>query len=213
MKRKVFLALICALLFGAFTVYAAEPLYGLYNGYTKVKVTVNDKEVKFSNLDTPGFIIDGKTVLPVRELAESLKSYLHWDESTSTVELVRPNVNMMVASSVSLSKDGKSYYISAPFGVVNEGSSYSFDIFAQVDTLPMGTSYFKMVIEDPKGSVVKSFPEETFTSDSKADSFSYSRQAKSFSFDLTGIYKVKFYFKADKNGEYASIAEKAIYAK
>jgi hypothetical protein len=208
MKRKIMVSLLGLMAIFAITVYAAEPLHGLYNGYQKVQVLVNGKELQGK---TPGFIIDGKTVLPLRETAEALTSYLRWDESTATAELIRPNVHMMIASRIS-TYDGENFSIQAPFGKVKKGSKLTFDVFSQVDGLLPEEIQFKIAIFDPTGEKAHSAPENTFKASNTNKGFSYPERVENFTFKLSGPYKVKFFFKPKDSEEYMVISEKTIYS-
>jgi hypothetical protein len=209
MKRKIMVSLVVLMVMGAITVYAAEPLYGWYNGYQKVKVAVNGEELR--GLNTPGFIIDGKTVLPVRETAEALTSYVRWNDSTATVELIRPNVHMMVASRIS-TYDGENFSIQAPFGQVSKGKKLTFDVFSQVDGLLPEEIYFKIAIFDPTGEQVYSSSENNFKASYTNKGFSYPERVENFTFKQSGPYKVKFFFKPKGSQEYMIISEKTIYS-
>jgi hypothetical protein len=207
MKHKILIALSVLMVVGAFTVYASESLYGTYSGYKKVKVVVNDAELRVR--DTPGFIINGNTVLPLRETAEVLNAYVKWDEKTMTVDLVRPNVHMMVASRLS-TLDGENVSIQAPFGKVKKGSKLTFGVYSQVDSLPKGDIQFKIAIYDPTGTEVFSSDEQKYQASADNSMFYYPIRVDSFTFRASGNYKVKFLFKMADSKEYTSIAEKVI---
>lgn len=82
--RKLWVALVAlaALLVGG-VASAATPLF---RGFRTVRVVLEGKEIQ---ADVPGVILEGRTVLPVRALAEALGLKVSWDEATSTVTLER----------------------------------------------------------------------------------------------------------------------------
>jgi hypothetical protein len=208
MKRKIAIPLALMLLVGAFSVYAAEPIYGLYNGFQKVKLMINGEELR--GLSTPAFIIEGKTVLPVRETADALSAYTRWNDSTATVELIRPNVHLMIATKID--KSGESYTIQAPFGRVKKGQKLTFDVFSQVDGVMPEDVQFKIAIYDPNGEEVYSSIQNTFKGSSSNQAFWYPERVENMTFKQAGTYKVKFLLKPEGTKDYLPISEKTIYS-
>lgn len=49
-----------------------------------IKITVNGKEI---NSDIPPQIINGRTMVPIRFVAEALQANVEWDENTKTVKI------------------------------------------------------------------------------------------------------------------------------
>ncbi len=193
MKLKKF-ALLASVLFllSTATVFA-DDVYGWYKG-KKVKVYVNNIE-----LMEPGLSIDGKTMVPLRDVAEPLQAMVSWDDATQTARIYKPNVHMFVFEVV---KDK----ITQSFGKVLKGK-YNFIIFTQVDSLYSKAESVKFVIEDPSGTAV--------TVDEKSievqkDNFWYSTPSITFDFKQTGKYTVKMYMKLEKTENYALVSEKAI---
>lgn len=207
MKRKILIAVTVLMVIGAFTVYASESLYGTYSGYKKVKVVVNDAELRIR--ETPGFIINGNTVLPLREIAEALNAYVKWNDETATVDIIRPNVHMMVASRLS-TLDGENVSIQAPFGKVKKGSKLTFAIYSQVDSIPKGDIQFKIAIHDPAGKEVFSSEQKEYSASASENMFYYPVRVDNFTFKSSGDYKIKFLFKTAEGKEYTSIAEKIL---
>lgn len=82
MRRVLALAVALAFLAGAGTAWAT--IHGTYQGYPVVKVVVNGKELQ---PDVPAIIMDGRTLLPVRAVAEALGAKVEWDQHTYTAKL------------------------------------------------------------------------------------------------------------------------------
>lgn len=57
----------------------------LYHSYPIVNLVVNGEAVVPA--DVPAFQIDGRTVVPIRVVAEALKANVTWDEETRTVTI------------------------------------------------------------------------------------------------------------------------------
>ncbi|BDG59322.1 copper amine oxidase N-terminal domain-containing protein [Caldinitratiruptor microaerophilus] len=83
-NRRLWAALVAlvAVLVGG-VASAATPLF---RGFRTVRVVLEGREIQ---ADVPGVILEGRTVLPVRALAEALGLKVSWDEATSTVVLER----------------------------------------------------------------------------------------------------------------------------
>ncbi len=93
MKKFLILALISILM--ASTVVSAETS-SKYKGFDTVTVKVNDNTL---NPDVPAIIMDGRTLLPLRKVAEAMNSIIEWDASTKTASVVKPQVNIMFTES------------------------------------------------------------------------------------------------------------------
>lgn len=78
-KKIVSLALSVSLLMTAATAYA---LHQNYRGFPIVNVIVNENPIK---MDVPAIVMDGRTLLPLRAVAEALGATVHWDQELSTV--------------------------------------------------------------------------------------------------------------------------------
>lgn len=83
-RRKLWIALVgvVVLLVGE-VASAAVPLF---RGLETVRVVLDGREIQ---TDVPGVILEGRTVLPVRALAEALGLKVSWDGATRTVSLER----------------------------------------------------------------------------------------------------------------------------
>lgn len=87
-KRALILILI-----GVLTIFTlgftevAKPLY--YKIYPLVNIMVNQKEILPAEGDVPAFQIDGRTMVPIRLVAEALKADVKWDEGTRTVIITK----------------------------------------------------------------------------------------------------------------------------
>jgi len=96
------------ILIGVLTVFTLgftgtiKPLY--YKIYPVVNIMVNQKEVLPAEGDVPAFQIDGRTMVPIRLVAEALKADVKWDESTRTVIITKEEYTPPVAP-IELKKD------------------------------------------------------------------------------------------------------------
>lgn len=196
-KRLVVLTLLFTVL-GAGIVYAGSP-WGDYQGFTKVKVTVNNNEAAIG--EVPGFVIAGRAVLPLRDLTDSLQALVKWDETNKTAEIYKPNVHMFVAGEVS-----KEDVIKKPFGKVKRGDKMNFVVLAQVDNLKTSISTFRIEIIHPDGTVLRT--SDPISADN--DSFWYNWPVTGVTFDAYGEYKVRFLMKLEEKDNYTIVSEKVI---
>jgi hypothetical protein len=197
-KRLALLTLALCMVAGGAAV--ADSRWGNYAGYSKIRVNVNGSTLNSDGV--PAFMINGSTVLPLRQVAESFNAIVKWDSGNQTANIYKPNVNMFVAQEVS----GKDYStIKKPFGKVGSGSTMTFDVFVQVDNLLTDVNGFKVSILDPYGNVVDSRSESISGS---PDNFWFATPFTKVKFTESGNYTVRFDFEVD--GSYTTVAEKLI---
>lgn len=196
MKR---IALLAVLIFTIGTVTAfGESLWGSYEGFSKARIMVNDEEMKEG--DVPAIIVNGRTMLPLRQVSEYLQATVKWDQSTFTANIYKPNVHMFVSLDVD-----KDYSIKKPFGKVARGETRNFVVSTQVDQLKADARGFQITVVAPNGEMAH----EPVTAELEAntDSFWYTWPFK-VHFSQRGDYTVEFSLLVD--GEYTVISEKTI---
>lgn len=54
--------------------------------YNNIKLSINNKDIKFADGEEP-FIVNGRTFLPAKYVAEGLGATIKWNETTNTVEV------------------------------------------------------------------------------------------------------------------------------
>jgi len=188
-------------LFGA-TGAMASSLLGEYEGFSKIKVTVNDVEKKFADNETPAFLVKGNAMFPVKVLSDSLQSLVRWDNASKTASVYKPNVHMFVAEKVN-----DDYSVKSPFGRVPKGKKIDFAVFAQVDSLKTPFHSFKISIETPSGKQAAE-PHEKIVNGQK-ENFWYPWPF-SVSFSEAGDYVIKFSIKLDEGSDYTVVSQKVI---
>lgn len=203
MKIKRVALLSLALFMVAGTAAYAGSRWGTYEGYSKVQVKINDNTMSTGN--APAFVIKGSTMLPLRETAESLNAIVKWDGANQTADIYKPNVNIMVAQDLGFKRSTVDS-VSKPFFKVAQGSSNSFSVFVQVDSLETSVDGFKTTILDPQGNVVS----EDTRSESTPVTQNYLWYTSLFDvkFSESGSYTVRFSFKV--NGDFVTVGEKTI---
>lgn len=88
-------------------------------------IEVNGERVQVE--DVPAFIVNGRTVLPFRQVAEMLNSYVEWDGGRRIVSVTKPIVNMAIIQERRSSID-----VNPSFRT----GTHSFNVAAQISRVP-----------------------------------------------------------------------------
>lgn len=153
----------------------------------KIRVWSNGKEISDG-----GYLIDGKTYIPAREAG----GIVSWDGS-GKVTILKPNVQIVLFKGDTV------------FGNVNVGK-LKFKVLSQVDSLTDDISSVKVAITDPSGNI-KDIDSRDMEGTKKED-FWFSSSEITYDFKDSGKYRVGFYIKVSKNGDYVLVSEKVITA-
>lgn len=200
--QRIFALMLVFFILSTATVVASS-IWGNYEGFSIARLVVNDKTEEFSDSDVPPLIINGKTVLPLRSLTQSLQALVKWDNTNKTVSLYKPNVHMFFTTEV---RKDSSF---VPFGVVEKGKKADMIIvFAQVDNLKTNINSVQVSIISPSGNsvvdpVVKDITEVK-------ESFWLKVPLYNVSFDESGNYLVRFAMRQEGSSEYNVVSEKQI---
>lgn len=182
MKKKVAVAVLLLSVWGGSMIFATSAA-------NKVQVIFNGTE-----LSEDGTLLEGKTYLPLRQLANAFSSLIEWDNNKKAAIIYKPNVHMFV------------YQGNKPFGVVDRGS-YKFNVFSQIDNLTTNIAGVKVSIFDPKG---KERVIQTETVNQKKDNFWFRTEEIDYRFDMSGKYTIKFFMKISSNDDWSVVSEKVI---
>lgn len=85
--KKLAAVLLAALVVVAGASVAFASVRGTYKGLPVVGVVVNGREL---NPDVPAVVMEGRTLLPVRAVAEALGAKVEWDQGTYTARVTLP---------------------------------------------------------------------------------------------------------------------------
>lgn len=127
MKSKWMFAVAALLVSGIILIGSkAEANPNLFLGqFPMANIEVNGEVVPEE--DVPAFIVNGRTVLPFRQMAEMLNSYVDWDGSRMTVIVKKPIVNMAIIQERRSSID-----VNPSF----KTGTHSFNVAAQISRVP-----------------------------------------------------------------------------
>lgn len=156
----------------------------------KVRVMINGSEQ-----DEGGVLLDGKTYLPLRQIAEAVGAIVQWDDNNKRAIIYKPNVHMFT------------YKGNTPFGAVDKGFQGKIKVFAQIDNLKTEVSAVKVAIEDPYG---KERSIQSKDVPKSSDTFWFVTEEFDYKFDSTGDYKVRFYMRLAGSDEWVAVSEKFI---
>ncbi len=176
---------------GAVTV-AANDSFEWYKGKS-VKVVVNGKELR-----SPGLLINGRTMLPLREIADTLQAIVQWNGTTQTVNIHKPNVH------ISLVQMGRNNSF-IPFGQVFHRSKLDFYVFTQVDSLSTKVHSFKITVVDPNQKTIYEY--NKVLNENKENMW-IGTDNISVVFEELGRYTVKVFMKVDERDDFSLVSEK-----
>ena len=157
------------------------------------RVIVNGIELKDS-----GIMDDGKSYIPLRQLATQLQALVVWDDNAKKVVVTKPNVHMFL------------FQDKTPFGGVDAGKKVTFSVFAQVDNLTTDIQSFKISIKDPSGK------ETLIQQDSlpgRKDNFWFRTNDFKYEFDTSGTYTIRFSMRLSASDDWSVVSEKNIISK
>ncbi|MHA6484647.1 stalk domain-containing protein [Paenibacillus sp. strain BS8-2] len=157
----------------------------------KVRVIING-----TDQDDGGVLIDGKTYLPLRQVAEAIGAVVRWDDYNKRAVIYKPNVHMFLYNDKN-----------STFGGVDKGYQGKIKVFSQIDNVKAELSAVKVTIEDPYGK------ERFIQSESIKkynDSFWFVTDPFDYKFDATGKYKVRFYIQLSGTDDWVAVSEKLI---
>ncbi|MCU6709009.1 copper amine oxidase N-terminal domain-containing protein [Paenibacillus sp. J5C_2022] len=188
--RKVAIWLVLLTLWGG-TMLAAEA--------ASQKVTVFVNGIKQGE---GGVLMDGKTYLPLRQLATAMNAIVEWDGERNEASLHKPNVHMFVYH---INKEGDK-----PFGAVNKGFPGNIKVFAQVDNLQTEINAIKVTIKDPSGQekLLQSQDDKSFN-----DNFWFVTEESEYKFDQAGNYTIQFQMRTASDDKWHIVSEKRIHSK
>lgn len=176
--------------------------WGTYEGYSKVQVNANDQQISSA---VPAIMMNGTTMLPLRETASALNSFIKWDDGNQTANIYRPNVNIIVSRKLEQNKTTEITGVSEPFYKVVRDSRnrFPFGVFVQLDSLKTTVNGFRISVLDPSGT-------ELAKTESSNTIYDYLWTSAEFfiKFSEAGNYTVRFAL--DVDGEFVTVGEKVI---
>lgn len=200
MKRKIAIVLVIALL-STGLVYAAS-VNGTFAGLPIVNVKVNGETLK---TEVPGVVLQGKTLLPARAIAENLGAVVSWDQTTMTASINKPEVDMLFVSDLKENTDGY-WDLIAPYTYVSVGQDTEVSVFYQVGPMTKQVYEFRIVVKEPNGDALSSSSDDSFEIGSTGmDGY---LTFTDLDFKKPGNFVFEFQIKYD--GEYKTVGHKVL---
>lgn len=124
--KKLLLTTLALGLLGATTVYGEQVKMDLfYNGKhhayaaKEVKIEIDGKEMV--PMDMPAVIIDGRTMLPMRQIAQELGCEVNWNEAAKQIYVMRgSDIIVFTVNSKTGYENGKEFTMDVPATIVND---------------------------------------------------------------------------------------------
>ena len=189
MKKRLLIILTCIFILS--TVLITFSNNGEYEGFSIVNVFINNKRVKS---DVPAVIFYGKTMMPVREVSEAMRSIVEWNSTTRTVSIIKPEIDMLIAKQIEENTDG-SVSIANTIRMLPKGKESTFSSLLQIDGLIKGKYTYRVVILDPKGEVFHNDGEKQVVVTEEEGSFFKIVPHKNLTFEAAGTYQLCFQLK------------------
>lgn len=203
-SKKVIIAVLVMFVLSTGVVFAAA-VNGEFNGFPIVNVKVNEKAVK---ADVPGIVMQGRTLLPVRAVAENVGALVSWDQSTMTASIIKPEAEMLFVDDIEVLDDG-SWNLINPYTKREKGNKELIIIYYEISNINKGNLNLKVVGYDANG---KSLGENTtvLTTEDEAGGVGY------FTFEgmeIGAAGEYTFELQLMHEGKYQTIATKTLYVK
>jgi hypothetical protein len=204
MKRKA-IALITS-----FVLLGTTPAFGATGEDYSSKVSVLMDNQSIYDANVPNFLINGRTVVPLKAFADSLGAFIQQMDG-GTIELVKPNVNLIVSESAKVSSAGDRFSVE-PFSAVSVGQKIAPHIYYVVDNAPLSDSLsYKIIVFDPSNREIYSSSVNTMDTEEKGTGFVGILTLDEITFDKAGSYKVQFQMK-NKSDSYLKVGQTIIKA-
>lgn len=151
--KKLLLTTLALGLLGATTVYGEQVKMDLfYNGKhhayaaKEVKIEIDGKEMV--PMDMPAVIIDGRTMLPMRQIAQELGCEVNWNEAAKQIYVMRgSDIIVFTVNSKTGYENGKEFTMDVPATIVNDRTMLP--VRALADALHLNIKW-----DDPNRTVI-----------------------------------------------------------
>ena len=198
--KKIVTILLITFLLSTSLVFASNFINGEFKGYGIVNVEVNSQEL--DNLDVPAINFNGRTVLPVRAVAESMGSIVEWDAETWTANLVKPDAFISTFRDVAVNEEDFTIDFLDRLTVFVENENWSFIAGGGIAGIPNGKYEYSVRLIDPNGRMIAKTPNaEIEITDFPLGYTIY----EPISSNLTevGIWKLELLLYTQKDGKYS----------
>jgi len=206
MKKKVLALLTAFALIGTPSVFAQTEGSGEDDGnQSKVNIVMDNQY--FNELGAPNLMFNGYTYVPLKAFAESIGAFIQ-DLGSSTVKVVKPNVNLIVSENKEINKTNDRFSIT-PFSAVTKGQTKTPHIYFAIDNAPLTKElYSRIVVLDPSKDEVSMTQLNVINTEKKGTDLVGIVTLDKISFDKSGNYTVQFLMKV--KGNYIKVGQTLI---
>lgn len=202
--KRILVSVLIAVLFMTVVVFASG-LHGSFEGLPIVKVTIDGNEL---NSDVPGVVLNGRTMLPVRAIAEEFGANIKWNSETQTVEIEKseaqhvetqkPEVQLIVIYFEDYCNfddfDEPLWVLAEPgVNIYNIGTDHYLAAYFHVGPMPKQVYTYRIALFDPSGDIIKTSASEDFTIDEYG--LHGTLEIDGFDLRVPGNYKLHFQMK------------------
>ncbi|WP_028987725.1 hypothetical protein [Thermicanus aegyptius] len=145
-----------------------------------------------------------------KKMADALHAVLIWDSSHRTISLIKPDVQMVTATTVGKKEDR--FVIAGPFSKVKKGEFLdSFYVYTEVENLPDEDVELRLDVDTPGSAGKDEFKVTPGVVKNSGEDAWISFQVSNARFNQAGSYKFRLQMKIPSLGEtFYTIAEKKI---
>lgn len=161
----------------------------------------------FLNGDRIADDLPASTSRSVEDMVNKLGGFVEYNKSTGRMEIVKPNVNILVLEGIQQTRN-KTVVFSNPInGYTDKDVPRTFNVFVEVDEAPVARELkIRLELVDPDGKTVDRGKEWKFSTQ-KANSFYFSEPFVSTKLEKYGTYKVQVQMKYGDERNYVTVGE------
>ncbi|EST52871.1 hypothetical protein T458_18160 [Brevibacillus panacihumi W25] len=144
---------------------------------------------------------------PLEEVINSMGGFVDYDEHTGKLEIIKPNVNILVLEGIQQTRNKTIVFSNPVKGYSDKDVPRTFNVFVEVDEAPVAKD-LRMRVEliAPDGKTVDRGKEWKYSTQN-ANSFYFSEPFVSTKLDKYGTYKVQVLMKYDHAKDYIVVGE------
>lgn len=169
------------------------------------KVEVNG--IMIEEDEVPAFVVNGRTVLPLRKAAEMLNAIVQWDEGRRVVMITKPIVNMTI---INRNRDSSTLEVNPSF---KSGRLHSFEVVTEVSRVPISKDLkTRFIVADSNHNTI--YKGNAFTIDTAQfnGAFKGSLNVVGLELPLKGEYVLKLQIEDPENDDkFITIGEYVIH--
>lgn len=169
------------------------------------KVEVNG--IMIEEDEVPAFIVNGRTVLPLRQAAEMLNAIVQWDEGRRVVMITKPIVNMTI---INRNRDSSTLEVNPSF---KSGITHSFQVVTEVSRVPISKDLkTRFIVADSNHNTIYKGNAFTIDTDQFNGAFKGSLNVAGLELPLKGEYVLKLQIEDPENDDkFITIGEYVIH--